>query len=68
VLFIDVSVGRTGLQDERDGTGRLFRERPPGELQLLFEKHGFTLAARRESPDTLGRPALRWVSLVFNRA
>jgi heptosyltransferase-3 len=68
VLFIDVSVGRTGLQNERDGTGRLFRERPPGELQLLFEKHGFTLVARCESPDTLGRSGLRWVSLVFNRA
>ncbi|OHD72236.1 MAG: hypothetical protein A2177_09420 [Spirochaetes bacterium RBG_13_68_11] len=68
VLFIDGSVGRTGLQNERDGTGRLFRERPPCELQLLLEKHGFNLTACRESPDTLGRPALRWVSLVFNRA
>ncbi len=48
--------------------GRLFRERPPGELQRLFEQHGLTLTARRESPDSLGRPALRWVSLVFDQA
>jgi len=68
VLFVEVSVGRAGLRGERDGTGRLFRERRPEELQPLFEQHGFTFSARRESPDSLGRPALRWVSLVFNRA
>jgi SAM-dependent methyltransferase len=67
VLFVDVSVGRTGLRDERDGTGRLFRQRPPGELQMLFERCGFTLVAHYESPDAFDRPALRWASLVFLR-
>jgi SAM-dependent methyltransferase len=68
VLFVDVSTGRTGLRNERDDMGRLFRERPPGELQRLFEQHGLTLTARCESPDSLGRSALRWVSLVFDQA
>jgi SAM-dependent methyltransferase len=68
VLFVDVSVGRTGLRNERNGTGKLFRERPPEELRLLFERHGFTFIARCESPDAFARPALRWVSLVFRAA
>ena len=65
VIFISVSTGRPGVDaDGRGQGGRLFRERPPEELQLLFERLGFRLAARYQTPDSLQRGML-WNSLVF---
>jgi SAM-dependent methyltransferase len=65
VAFVSVSSGRPGVNtDSRGLGGRLFRERPPEELQLLFERLGFRLAARYQTPDALQRGML-WHSLVF---
>jgi SAM-dependent methyltransferase len=64
-LFLSVSVDRSGLTDDRDAHDRLFRERPPERLRQLFEGLGFTLVAQHESSDSLSRPEIRWVSLVF---
>jgi heptosyltransferase-3 len=65
VLFVEVSTGRLGVRDGRDGNGRLFLERPPEEYRRIFENRGFLFVAQHESPDTLERPELRWVALVF---
>ena len=65
VLFIDVSLGRPGLVADRDGSGRLFRERPSDEYRALFERHGFTLVEQHVSTDSRSRRHLGWVSLAF---
>jgi SAM-dependent methyltransferase len=66
ILFLDVSRDRQNLDGDRDGTGRLFRERDPDEYRLLFERRGFVLSDRHESGDSLQRRGLRWVSLAFH--
>ncbi len=65
VVIISVSVDRGGLADSRDGTGRLFRERQPEELRQVFERCGLAFVAQSRSADSLDRPAIRWVTLVF---
>lgn len=65
VAVISVSVDRGGLADSRDGTGRLFRERQPEELRQVFERSGLAFVAQSSSADSLDRPAIRWVTLVF---
>ena len=65
VVVISVSLDRGGLTDSRDGTGRLFRERQPGELRQVFERCGLAFVAQSRSADSLDRPAIRWVTLVF---
>jgi hypothetical protein len=65
VVLVSVSAGRPDVDAASRGPGgRLFRERPPEELQLLFERLGFRLAARYQLPDTLQR-GLLWHTLVF---
>jgi SAM-dependent methyltransferase len=64
VVFVSVSTGRSVGEDSRGQEGRLFRERPAEQLQLLFERLGFRLAARYQIPDPL-RAGLLWSSLVF---
>jgi len=67
VVFVSVSSGRPDVDASgRSQGGRLFRERPAEELQLLFERLGFRLAARYQTPDSLQREML-WSSLVFQR-
>ena len=63
--FISVSAGRAGVDSAgRARGGRLFRERSADELLLLFERVGFRLTARYETPDVLERDLL-WCTLVF---
>jgi SAM-dependent methyltransferase len=65
VVFLSISSGRSGIDEEGRGAGeRLFRERPAEELQLLFERLGFRLTALHETPDALARGIL-WSSLVL---
>lgn len=64
-VILSASEGRPLGADSRDSRGRLFRERPAGELALLFERLGFQLLLREESGDSLGRTALRWTTLVL---
>jgi SAM-dependent methyltransferase len=56
---------RPGLRDSRDAWGRLFTELQPTELQLLFERVGFTTLARWDRGDALGRPGIRWATFLF---
>ena len=37
----------------------------PGELRLLFERCGFATIGAWQDPDALGRPGLRWHTLLF---
>lgn len=65
MVFVSVSRGRPNVDANGRGSGgRLFRERPAEELQLLFERLGFLLAARYQTPDAFERGML-WHSLVF---
>lgn len=43
---------------------RLFVNREPGEVRLLFERLGFSFLAKEENEDGLGRDT-RWTTLVF---
>ncbi len=52
-----------GERQEKDV--RLYVDREPGEVQLLFERLGFRLLAREETKDGLGRDLL-WTSMVFS--
>ena len=49
----------------RDASGRLYRLRTAGEIQLLFERLGFQMEDRFVSEDVLGRPGMKWTTLVF---
>ncbi|HQA37855.1 MAG TPA: hypothetical protein PLW27_03045 [Kiritimatiellia bacterium] len=44
---------------------RLYADREPCEVRLLFERLGFTFVAKEENADGLGR-GTRWVTLVFD--
>jgi SAM-dependent methyltransferase len=64
-VFLSVSTERPGVDGHGRGTGgRLFLERRPEELQGIFERQGFRLAARYDTPDVHAR-AIAWHSLVF---
>jgi len=65
VLVISVSVGREGLRGSRDGTGRLFLERPASAYRQLFEDSGLVLVEQDEAADSVERPGIRWLSMVF---
>ena len=64
-VILSVSEGRDVTAESRDEQGRLFRERPPAEIALLFERLGFQLLAREASADGLGRDGIRWTTLVL---
>lgn len=51
--------------ERREKDVRLYVDREPGEVQLLFERLGFRLLAREETKDGLGRNML-WTSMVFS--
>lgn len=65
--LISIPAGqRPGLDAEhRDDWGRLFTPLQPEELQLLFERAGFSTLARWENPDAEARPGVRWVTFLF---
>lgn len=57
---------RPGLDQEgRDVVGRLFNGVTPAELELLFERVGFSTLARWEDADALGRPGVAWATFLF---
>ncbi|MCK9303791.1 MAG: methyltransferase domain-containing protein [Bacteroidales bacterium] len=64
-VILSVSNGRDNLAEYRDDNGRLFCERPPAEIALLFERLGFQLLAQEKSFDGLGRDSLCWTTLVL---
>lgn len=63
-LLLSFSTSRPGLSDSRDQMGRLFLERPPGEIQLLFERLGFRLLAQHRNGDAMARQ-IQWHTLVL---
>jgi hypothetical protein len=67
MLILQLSLGRGGLSQGRDDAGRLYNERPPEEVQLLFERLGFRLIAREDTPDFMDRD-IQWYTLVLQRA
>jgi SAM-dependent methyltransferase len=66
-LLISVSTGRDDVEDNRTPDGRLFIERPPDEIQLLFERVGFRQIAQHQNEDAFGR-GVQWHTLVMQRA
>ena len=65
-LVLSVPVERADIRGERDGDGRLMIIRPPSRIRLLFERLGFEQTGIWESNDALGRPGIRWATLVFS--
>ena len=61
------STEREGLSDGRDSAGRLFIERPPGRIRLLFERLGFRVLEQRPAIDGMGRD-IHWHTLVLRLA
>jgi len=64
-LVLSVPVERPDIKDGRDTDGRLMLIRPVSRIRLLFERLGFEQSGTWESNDTLGRPGIRWATLVF---
>ena len=67
MLILSASIKRDGIAEGRDSDGRLFVERPPAELQLLFERLGFRLVAQYANKDSFARK-VSWYTLVMQRA
>ena len=65
--LLTFSTEREGLSDGRDSAGRLFIERPPGRLRLLFERLGFRVLEQRPATDGMGRD-IHWHTLVLRLA
>jgi SOS-response transcriptional repressor LexA/SAM-dependent methyltransferase len=66
-VVLSFSTGRDGLSDGRDKAGRLFIERPPGRIRLLFERLGFRVLEQRKGTDGMGRD-IKWHTLVLRLA
>lgn len=66
-VLLSFSTDRPGIVEDRDESGRLFRERPPGQIQLLFERLGFQLLYSNGSEDGQSRD-ITWHTLVFRSA
>lgn len=64
VIFISTSLGREGVAEGRDLEGRIYIERQPNELQLLFERLGFRLITNYQNEDSFGRN-FNWITLVM---
>jgi SAM-dependent methyltransferase len=64
VLVISASTGRPGLVQLREDTGRLYCERTPEELLVVFKQAGFTCIATHPLADLLKRDIL-WTVLIL---
>jgi hypothetical protein len=64
-LVISVPVERSDISGDRDAAGRLMIIRPVSRIRLLFERLGFEQTSIWESNDALGRPGIKWATLVF---
>lgn len=66
ILFVSSSLGREGIIKGRDSEGRIYIERQPDEIQLLFERLGFRVITTYRNKDSLGRN-FDWITLVLQR-
>lgn len=65
-LLLSVPLARPNLDSQhRDAHGQLFTPLPPDYLQLLFERIGFQLLEKWESPDTTARQGHSWCTFLF---
>ena len=64
IVFISTSLGREGIVEGHDSEGRIYVERQPDELQLLFERLGFRLIGNYRNEDSFGRN-FNWITLVM---
>jgi len=65
-LLVSVPKDRPGIDASgRDERGRLYTQLVPEELELLFERLGFQRIGAWEDADSLGRPGIRWTTLLF---
>lgn len=65
-LLLSVPKERPGIDaSSRDERGRLYMPLVAEELELLFERLGFQRIGAWEDDDSLGRPGIRWMTLLF---
>ncbi len=67
LLLVSVCTARDGIDPEsdRDELGRFFRIRPVEDVQLLFERLGFSTESTWLSNDSLGRPDVEWATIIL---
>ena len=66
-LLLSIPKDRSGIDAlGRDEDGRLFTQLVPEELELLFERLGFQRIGTWADADSLGRPGISWVTLLFS--
>ena len=66
-LLLSVPLQNSSVDPEtrRDAEGRLFNGASPEQLELLFERIGFRLLKRWDTPDALHRTHRQWATLLF---
>jgi SAM-dependent methyltransferase len=65
-LLLSIPKDRPGIDaSDRDEYGRLFTPIVPEELELLFERLGFQRIGAWTDVDSLGRPGISWITLLF---
>ncbi len=52
-------------ESRRDEDGRLFNGISPEQLELLFERIGFHLLKRWDTPDSMNRAHRQWATMLF---
>jgi hypothetical protein len=68
LVVLSHSFGHCGLCDDRDATGRLFRERPAEAVTEVFGKFGWDVTRQTESFDGLGREGICWTTQVLQKS
>jgi SAM-dependent methyltransferase len=59
---------RPGLgKDLRDSDGRIFYPVDPQRWKAILHRAGFDFLSEEENADSLGRPDLKWISLIARR-
>ena len=66
-LVLSHSSGGRDVTDDRDHTGRLFRERPEEDLRRMFEATGFETERQTADSDGMGRQSICWMTHVLRK-
>lgn len=66
-VVLSHSSGRRDVADDRDQTGRLYRERPAADVAQVLEAAGFETKQQIHDSDGMGRHDVCWSTQVLQR-